>query len=94
VIHHAGGVSTTDDSKTSSTGQSSDMAKAVALVHKVNGEAQTLCDYMRLLKVWFDDKKAKKSKADRKLKVSLLAISPSPNMYCTGVCNSVLLNNV
>jgi len=46
------------------------MAKAVAFVDKVNGEVQTLCDYMRLLKVRFDDKKTKKSKADRKLKVS------------------------
>jgi len=36
---------------------------------KAKGETQTLCDYLRLLKVQFDDKKVKKSKADRKLKV-------------------------
>jgi len=30
---------------------------------------QSMCDYLRLRKVWFVDQKIKKSKADKKLKV-------------------------
>ena len=52
------------------------MAKALVNDNKnfkLDGAAQTLCDYVKLLKVRFKDmpdQKIKKSKADRKLKVS------------------------
>ena len=45
---------------------------------KPKGATQTLCDYVRLIKVWFDDQKVKKTKADRKLKVSTLSFLPGP----------------
>ncbi|XP_065898219.1 uncharacterized protein [Dysidea avara] len=45
------------------------MAKAHdKLTKEAEAATQSMCDYLRLRKVWFDDKKIKKSKADKKLK--------------------------
>ena len=45
------------------------MAKAHDKTKEAEAATQSMCDYLRLRKVWFDDKKPK-SKADKKLKVS------------------------